>query len=171
MKTITLIFAIVALSLSTVNLGAQNLGIRAGADFATARAKALGVSISNNDTGFYVGLFTNFNASESFKIRPEANYINIDDTDLIQIPVLASLALAEKVAILAGPSFGFFLDKEEGTKSFNFGMEFGLSYDILENLLIEGRYSLGVTNLADGNYYDVTALKFSGIMVGLGYQF
>lgn len=154
----------------TLNMNAQNFGLRAGADFATAKAKFEGYNLSENETGFYIGAFTTLNVSESFKLRPEVNYISIQDLDQIQVPILAEIGLADKFNALAGPSFGFLLDSEEGSKSFNFGLDFGLSYDITEQVLVEARYSLGLSNLFDDNYGDAT-LKLHGLFVGIGYMF
>ena len=154
----------------TLNMNAQNFGLRAGADFATAKAKFEGYNLSENETGFYIGAFTTLNISESFKLRPEVNYISIQDLDQIQVPILAEIGLADKFNALAGPSFGFLLDSEEGSKSFNFGLDFGLSYDITEQFLVEARYSLGLSNLFDDNYSDAT-LKLHGLFVGIGYMF
>ena len=151
-------------------MNAQNFGLRAGADFATAKAKFEGYNLSENETGFYIGAFTTLNVSESFKLRPEVNYISIQDLDQIQVPILAEIGLADKFNALAGPSFGFLLDSEEGSKSFNFGLDFGLSYDITEQFLVEARYSLGLSNLFDDNYGDAT-LKLHGLFVGIGYIF
>ena len=61
----------------TLNMNAQKFGLRAGADFATAKAKFEGYNLSENETGFYIGAFTTLNVSESFKLRPEVNYISI----------------------------------------------------------------------------------------------
>ena len=154
----------------TLSLNAQNFGIRAGADFATAKAKFDGINISDNQTGFYIGAFTKLGVSEKFKIRPEANYINVKDADQIQIPVLAEIGLADKFNALGGPSFGFLLDTEEGEKSFNFGLDFGLSYNITEQFLAEARYSLGLSNLVEDNDFDAK-LKLHGIFVGIGFIF
>ena len=164
------IFLTIAVSTLLMNVNAQNFGIRAGVDFATAKADIDGFSISESETGIYIGFFAKLKISESFKIRPEANYINIKDLDQIQIPILAEVGLGDKFNALAGPSFGFLLDTEEGSKSFNLGLDFGLSYDITEHFLVEARYSLGLSNLAEDNFYDAS-LKLHGIFVGIGYIF
>jgi len=160
----------IAISTFLLSVNAQNFGIRAGADFATAKADLGGISVSENETGFYIGAFTTLKVSETFKIRPEVNYISIEDLDLIQPAIIAEIGIANKLNVLAGPSFGFLLDTEEGSKSFNFVLDFGLSYDITEQVLVEARYSLGLSNLYDDNYGDAT-LKLHGIFVGVGYQF
>jgi opacity protein-like surface antigen len=154
----------------TLNMNAQKFGLRAGADFATAKADFDSFKISDNETGFYIGAFTKFEVSESFKIRPEANYISIKDLDQIQIPVLAEIGISDKFNLMAGPSFGFLLDTEEGEKSFNFGLDFGLSYDISEQFLVEARYDLGLSNLVDYNEFNAS-LKLHGLFVGIGYVF
>ena len=55
-------------------------------------------------------------------------------------------------------------------KSFNFGAEFGLSYDLSKQFLIEARYNLGLSNLVDDNEFNAT-LKLHGLFVGIGYMF
>jgi len=153
-----------------LTIGAQNFGIRAGVDFATAEAEFDGISVSEDETGFYIGAFTRFKVSENFSIRPELNYISIDDLDQLQVPIIAEIGLSEKLNALAGPSFGFLLDTEEGEKSFNFGLDFGLSFDITTSFLVEARYSLGLSNLIDDNDFDVD-LKLHGLFIGVGYMF
>ncbi|MGM5470218.1 outer membrane beta-barrel protein [Flavobacteriaceae bacterium LMO-SS05] len=167
MKNLFLTTVIFVFALS---MNAQNFGLRAGADFATAKAKFEGYNLIENETGFYVGAFTTLKVSESFQIRPEVNYISIKDLDQIQVPILAEIGIADKFNALAGPSFGFLLDTEEGSKSFNLGLDLGLSYNITEQFLVEARYSLGLSNLFDDNYGDAT-LKLHGLFVGIGYMF
>lgn len=164
-----IILSIVTLSF-VMGASAQNFGLRAGVDIATAKAEFDGISISDNETGFYIGAFTRFEVSESFKIRPEANFISVKDLDQIQIPVLAEIGVSDKFNIMAGPSFGFLLDTEEGSKSFNLGLDFGLSYDITSQFLVEARYGLGLSNLAEDNEFDAK-LKLHGLFFGVGYMF
>jgi opacity protein-like surface antigen len=167
MKKIILTSVILVITLS---MNAQNFGVRAGADFATAKADFDGIKLSENETGFYIGAFTKIEVSEAFKIRPEVNYIYIKDLNQIQVPVLAEIGVSDKFNLLAGPSFAFLLDTEEGAKSFNFGLDFGLSYDISKQFLIEARYNLGLSNLVDDNEFNAT-LRLHGLFVGIGYMF
>ena len=153
-----------------IGASAQNFGLRAGVDIATAKADFDGISVSDNETGFYIGTFTKFEVSESFKIRPEVNFISVKDLDQIQVPILAEIGISDKFHALAGPGFGFILDAEEGTKSFNLSLDFGLSYDITEHFLVEARYGLGLSNLADDNEFNAD-LKLHGLFFGIGYIF
>ena len=167
MKKFILLAIIGVITLDTYS---QNFGVKTGVDFATAKAKFDGLTLSDNETGFYIGLFTKLSVSENFNIRPEANFISIKDLNQIQIPVLAEIELSDKFDILAGPSFGLLLNSEEGEKSFNIGLNFGLSYNITEHFLIETRYVLGISNLAEDNEFDAS-FKLSGFQVGIGYLF
>lgn len=165
MKNIVLTSVIFVLAFS---LNAQIFGIRTGADFSTAKADLGGINLSENQTGFYIGAFTKIKVSEKFTIRPEANYVNIKDSELIEIPILAEYGISEKFNLLAGPSFGFLMDTADDENSFNLSLDFGLSYDITKHFLIEARYELGLSNLTK---YDGANLKLHGLFVGIGYMF
>ncbi len=161
----TAIFATVMLTMN-----AQSFGVKAGADFATAKADFDGFKVSENETGFYLGVFTKIKVSESFNVRPELNYIGIKDLDQIQVPLLAEFGLSEKFNAVFGPSIGFILNTEEGEKSLNLGAALGLSYNISSKFLVEARYVLGLSNLVEDNEFDAS-LKLSSFQVGIGYQF
>jgi len=156
--------------ITIVSVSAQNFGVKAGVDFATAKAKFEGLTVSENETGFYIGIFTNIEISDSFSIRPEVNYVSIEELDQIRVPVLAAINVADSFTLLAGPSLGFLLDSDDEINSFNFGIDLGAAYDITDNFLIEARYNLGVSNLVDMDGMDAS-LKLSGFQVGVGYKF
>jgi len=161
---------VLVIALTTFGLNAQNFGVRAGVDLATAKAKFDGLSVSEDETGFYVGVYTKIEVSEGFNIRPEVNFVSIKDLDQIQVPLLVDFSLSDDFEVLVGPSFGFLLNTEEGMKSMNFGANLGLSYTIVENFLVEARYNLGISNLAEDNEFDAS-LRLSGFQVGIGFQF
>ncbi|WP_242084554.1 porin family protein [Aestuariivivens sediminis] len=152
-----------------ININAQNFGVKAGVDFATAKADYYGISESESETGFYIGAFTQLKVLENLKIRTEVNYIHVEDLDQIQLPLMVELEIVDKFNLLAGPSFGFILDPEVDGKAFNFGLDFGLSYNVTENFLIEAQYNLGLSNLIDDKFYDGT-VKLHGLLVGIGYN-
>ncbi|MCR8669203.1 porin family protein [Aestuariibaculum sp. M13] len=152
-----------------MNMNAQNFGVRVGANFATAKADFDGISISDNETGFYLGAYGELKVLENLKIRSEINYIYVKDLDQLQFPLLAKFAVSDKFNILAGPSFTFLQDAGEDEKSFNFGIDFGLSYNIWNKFDLEARYSVGLSNLAEDNYYDAK-IKLHGLFVGVAYN-
>lgn len=97
-------------------------------------------------------------------------YVAVKDFDQIQIPILAKFSVGEKFSLLAGPDIGFLMDAEEGVKSTNFGLDFGASYDVSENISIDAKYNLGLTNLIEDAPSGFSA-KINGIFLGLGYKF
>lgn len=138
-------------------------GVRAGVDFATVETKVtvpiLGtVSSKGSETGFFVGGFASIGVSESFAVQPEVLYVSIKDFSFLNVPVLGKYTVAEKINLLAGPSFNYLLDAEED--KFKVNVDFGGSYDITENIDVIARYSLGFGDS-----------KISGIFVGVGYTF
>lgn len=150
-------------------LNAQNFGFRAGADFATAKVEFDGISVSENETGFYFGAFAELKVLERLKIRSEVNYIYVKDLDQLQLPLLLKFDVTDKFNILAGPSFGFLQDAGEDEKSFNFGADFGLSYNVWDKFVIEGRYSLGISNLIEDDFYNAKG-KIHGLFIGVAYN-
>jgi opacity protein-like surface antigen len=145
-------------------------GVKAGVDFASMRAKFDNITVTESETGFYLGGFVDVAVSDKFHVQPELLYVSVKDLEQIQLPILAKFTVAEKFNLLAGPNLGFILDPGEGAKSFNFGFDFGASYDVTENLSLDAKYDLGLTNLIEGGNSDFNA-KLSGIFVGLGYKF
>lgn len=71
---------------------------------------------------------------------------------------------------MAGSSFGFLLDTEEGSKSLNIAADFGMFYKFIKQIFIEPIYSLGLNNLTETNDFNAS-LKLSELFIGLGHQF
>lgn len=134
-------------------------GVRAGVDFATVEVNVPGLgTVKGSETGFFVGGFASIGISASFALQPEMLYLSIKDANAILVPVLGKYTVAEKINLLAGPSFNYSLDAEED--EFKINVDFGGSYDVTENIDVAARYSLG--------FGDV---KMSGVFLGVGYSF
>jgi opacity protein-like surface antigen len=153
MKKLLLLAVIV---ISSVCLNAQNFGIKAGVDFASARVDGFG---SDSETGFFVGAFTSFNLSDKLLLQPELLYVNVKDLDFISLPLLLKFSVADKFNLLAGPSLTYFLDAED--EEFQLNLDFGVSYDVMENLDINAKYS----------YMLNKDWGVDGFFIGLGYKF
>ena len=82
----------------------------------------------------------------------------------------------DEFSLLAGPHFDYLLneDDREGLKPFGFGLAIGASFDITENVIIDARYSFGLSDRVDDieefEGFDVTA-KFNYLQIGLAYRF
>ena len=168
MKKLFLCAAMAAFAFTSIN--AQSFGVKAGVDFASAKEEINSDSATESETGFYVGVFAQFEISEQFAFQPELMYVSIEDLDQIHIPLLANYSVSEEFSILAGPSLGILLDTADGINSLNYGLEVGVAYDITEELLVEARYNIGLANLIE-DAPDDYSLKLSGFFVGLGYRF
>ncbi len=134
-------------------------------------ASSSAIKVTTNETGFYLGLaLSDLNVFGDFYLQPEVRFVGVKDFNQIQVPVLLSYGITEKFHAFAGPNFAFLLDAGDALESFNFALDFGLSYDVSEKISIDARYDWGQTNLLDGgdsNNY----LKINNIQFGLAYHF
>lgn len=175
MKKLLLSAIIASFAVMGVNAQDTNFGVKAGADFATITAKVSGISVSASETGFYVGGFAEIGVTESLSVQPEVLYVSIKDSEQISIPIMAKFSVTEQFDIMAGPALGYILDADEatdtepGTKSFNYGVEAGIAYNITDDLFVEARYNIGLANLVENAPSGFSA-KISGFFVGLGYR-
>ncbi|WP_242084705.1 porin family protein [Aestuariivivens sediminis] len=170
MKKILFFTVLTVLGLLILPAQEVNFGLKGGVDFASLRLEAEGENISTSETGFYLGALVEIQLSDNFDLQPELLYVSVEDLDFISIPLMVKYGITEEFKLIVGPSFGFILDAEEGEKSFNFGLEGGASYDIVDNFFIEARYSLGLANLledAPSGY----SIKLHGFFAGIGYKF
>ncbi len=170
MKKILFFAAFAVFGLLSVNAQETNFGVKAGADFASAKAKADAFSVTASETGFYIGGFAEIGISESFTFQPEVLYVSIKDFDQVAIPLMGKFSVSDQFNVLVGPSLGILLDTVDGQKSLNFSAEAGVSYDFSEDFFAEARYSIGLANLIEDAPSGVSS-KLSGFFVGVGYRF
>jgi opacity protein-like surface antigen len=117
------------------------------------------------------------NAAVSIKV----NYLNI--------PLMLKYGVTDKLFLEFGPQLGFLLsgkskfevtyggetdseeeDIKDSSKSFDFGLNFGASFDVAENIMIGARYNLGVSNINDDDRDDDKAQN-AVFYLSLGYRF
>jgi hypothetical protein len=159
-KFILSILAVAAFG--TANAQDIKFGVKAGVDFAVAKAKfdtGFGtVEASSSETGFFGGAFVNIGLNEKFSIQPEVLFIAIKDFNTVSVPVLGKYTIFDKFSAMAGPSFNYFLDAEED--EFKVNLDLGAMYQFTDNFDANAKYSLG--------FGDV---QVSGFFVGVGYTF
>lgn len=135
-----------------------------------ANSSLLNTSGTSSISGFLIGIyFTEIELGEKFELQPEVDFLLVKDLNEIQVPVLIKYNVADEFSVLAGPNAGYLLDAPTGLKSFNFGVDFGVAYDVGEKFNINARYGLGLSNLLENA--GGSSLKLSGFQVGFGYQF
>ena len=125
-----------------------NFGAQAGYLNMQEKATYDGTSISENYSGFYVGVLADFTLSESFHLQPSVNYANVDDTNFLIVPVMAQYHIQSSGFYLqAGPQGTFILeDTSDLINTFGLDLAFGAGYQINANFFVEAKYSLEVTN-------------------------
>ena len=120
--------------------------------------------------------------NETFKLTIKANYLNI--------PLMMKYGLTDKFALEFGPQLGFLLSakgKAEGTfdgqaiseeedlkdffKSIDFGLNFGASFDVAENIMIGARYNLGLSNIMDEEDSGDDKVQNAVFSFAVGYRF
>ena len=120
--------------------------------------------------------------SNSFNFQPELLYANYSEdgesSGILQLPLLIKYKPVAKLGILAGPQLDYLLNEEDAEvlKRLGFGLSLGASYDITENIIVDARYTFGLSNRFDDNGdlgvegFDVDA-KFNYLHIGLAYRF
>lgn len=161
-----------ALLLSGMWLQAQDVdfGVTAGYLNGEAKVKGDGLTISGNESGFYVGAVADFTLTEDFHIQPELVYASIDESDALFLPVMAKYYVAPKLNLQAGPQFVFSLEESvEDISSVEFDLAGGLGFDITEEFFIEARYSFQINNSYTGP--EDVKLRANYLTIGVGYTF
>ena len=130
-------------------------------------------------TGFQVGILYEYKVSDQFSLQPEIYYStqgseddDAGDLDLdfdykvnyLNIPIMAKYYLSSDGGFnfQAGPQFGLLLsgtlnqtgstseiDIKDDLKSLYIGVNFGLGYKFSNGLLLDARYNLGLSDIAD----------------------
>ena len=128
-------------------------------------------SATNEEAGFYLGLFADFEFSDSFFVQPEFLYANVDGASALFVPVLAKYYLFKGFSIQAGPQLGISLE-ETGSEIGTVSVEVagGLAYDISDTFFVEARYAQQLNNSYTGDIDDFT-IRGNGLFIGLGCRF
>lgn len=175
-KKLFFVAAFAMLSLSTY-AQETSFGVTAGYLNGQLKVSEDGYNVSDDGSGFYVGVLVDLEINESFHIVPGANYGNAEEANFIYVPVMAQYHIGESgVFLQAGPQATFLLEDDPGDAINTVGVDaaFGLGYEITENFFVEAKYALEVTNRFSEklrNYPGDLDLRLNTLMVGVGYKF
>ena len=190
MKKIFTILTVVALT-TTVSFAQAQFGIKAGFN-----NSAIGSSNSDmnelisSKSGMQFGGVAMFELSDAIQLRTGALYSQKGATildeisyalDYLEVPVDFAFMLGDGgFALGAGPYFAFVmsakakLDGEsediEDISGMDLGLNFGASYLINEQILIDARYGMGLMNLDSDSDSDETILN-GALQISVGYVF
>ena len=180
MKKLILIFAFLVLGLSQSNAQMLKFGVKAGANFASLEGD--GLEGLETYTSFHFGALLELKVFENFSLQPELLYSSqgakvnseaVDDINFnyVTVPVLAKFYLiSDRLSVEAGPQFSFLmndnLNDQFESKSFDFAAVGGLGFQITDNVFVQGRYVLGLTDTTSD-----AEIKNRVIQVSVGYRF
>ncbi|WP_281232068.1 porin family protein [Flavobacterium gelatinilyticum] len=130
-------------------------------------------------------------SAQGVRVKYSKAYFSSDEKvnlGYLNVPLMFKYYVIEGLNIEAGPQIGFLLSAKSkykvtddyGTVSSNddikrlcnsvdFGLNFGLGYDVTKNLSVGARYNLGLTNVYKSDYF--AKAKNSVISLTVGYKF
>ena len=101
MKKLALTAAIAVFTLTNIN--AQQIGALGG----ITSLQSAGDGESDSETGFHLGVFTEFEFSSTTSLQPELTYSSVDELDMISINGVFKYSLSDNFNLQAGPQIGF----------------------------------------------------------------
>lgn len=169
------LFLLGALALFGAMNAQTKFGLNAGYLGGYAKAKTPTETMTDSNSGFYFGGFAEFTASEKVKIQPGINYLNIDGSGAMQVPIMAKFYVDPKFNLQLGPQFIFdFSSVPAEFSSYynktNFALALGTAYEFTNNFFLEGRYSFQLNDHlknAPAGY----SVKANYLNLGVGYRF
>ena len=179
-------FAFLVITFSALSVSAQKpkLGITAGYQNMIAKASLLGISESDNSSGFFIGLNLEFKVSEKIHIQPGLNFSQAiersESSSILMLPVMVKYYLNNKFYLQGGPSLDFVLEDAEELNKFGIGAGVGAGFEINNNVYISTKYIFGINNrfnYSEGDFaglpIDVSGIKmkFNYLNFGIGYKF
>lgn len=150
----------------------------------------LGINIANttlaSGTGYYVGALTSIGIGESFGAQAELVYAKAGDLEYIQLPIMLKYFVIDGLYAQVGPQFSISTNANKvgnliedlfnsqdviGVNSLGVDLGFGAGYEILENLAVQARYSVELTNRIDGALGSITTGKANNLIIGIAFYF
>ncbi|WP_417444873.1 porin family protein [Joostella sp.] len=136
-------------------------------------------------------LYSSQGAHETFKTFDASGVNSLETTvrlEYLNVPVMLKYRVYKGLNVQVGPQVGFLLNAEQEVESgsngyelaetttninefvtdVNFGVNFGLGYELNNGLFFDGRYNLGVIDIAQ---MDNQEFKNHTFQVGFGYKF
>ncbi|GGG05648.1 hypothetical protein GCM10011344_02650 [Dokdonia pacifica] len=171
MRKIILSVAIGVLTLMGVNAQNIHFGAKGGINLASLDIENAAGTI-NGRTSFHLGGVVNIELSENIGIQSEllysaqganSNVNGFESTiklDYINVPVLLDYKVLDNFSLQGGPQIGFNINAETETDNSTFeipsvetidlALAFGAQYTLEQGIFFQSRYSLGLTDYAQG---------------------
>jgi hypothetical protein len=190
MKKLFTILTLVALT-TTISFAQAQFGIKAGFNNSAIGSSDSDVNeFFSSKSGMHFGGTAMFELSDAIQLRTGALYSQKGATffdeitfalDYLEVPVDFAFMLGDGgFALSAGPYFAFLMsakmkfdgesDDIEDISGMDLGLNFGASYLINEQILIDARYGMGLMNLDSDSDSDETSLN-GALQISVGYVF
>ena len=187
-------FVLIAVAIVSMSAMAQvQFGAKVGVDATNFWGKDVNHGMQLN---YQAGLVMEYKFSPKFAIAPEVVFAaqggkfklaevgdkkinNTFTTNYINIPVMLKYYVAPAFSIDFGPQVGFNvyskhkvgdekpIDIKEGTKSVDFGVGLGGTYNLTNNAFVQARYTMGLTDVFKGD----SDTKNGNIQLAFGMKF
>jgi len=169
----------------TAGFAQFSFGVNAGYNNSSIKSSAEEVSVSTNESGYFLGVVSQYFISGKLQLEGSVNYVLVEDSNFLQIPVLLKYYVGNTLLNLqAGPQATINLDEIYGPiNRTGLDLAFGAGYDITQHFFVFGRYAFELTNrTSEGiEYYvidespgpqtlDVTT-RLNTLNIGVGYKF
>lgn len=164
MKRIILVAVLFIATSATMQAQLLRFGVKAGVNFASQTGDAFPEQNFDKEgiTSYHAGLVAEIKLLEKFSIQPEllystqgASYKSAgqefkNKLGYLSIPVMAKFYLSKSFSLELGPQASFLLSEKndfdvKDSKTFDFGLNAGLGFKLTDNIFIQGRYGLGLT--------------------------
>lgn len=116
-------------------------------------------TIEDGRTGYFAGFFVGIPINEKLSFQPEFQYVQQGSNaealrvDYLQLPLAFNYDINEKFFVNVGPQLGLrvWSPNDSGLiDTFDYSVFGSIGYHITESIFIEGRYSLGLNDIATG---------------------
>jgi hypothetical protein len=108
-------------------------------------------------TGFYGGLFLDFNNGHDFSIQPEILYIVLNDFNFINAPIYAKYKVGNNFYLSVGPSLNYFFDFF--TNKFKIRADIATAYNISSIIAVHLKYTIGFQEITPNGLFVGAELK------------
>lgn len=160
-----LLLASILVCLTTVCLAQEiKYGIRGSLNVSNLDFDPDATFENKHRNGFAFAGFVDFGFSEELSLRTELQWSaegGKDEAiraDYIQLPIMLRLNVSERLSVGAGPQVNLKTWKNnDGFSTFAFSGVLGAEYMITDELFVDARYSIGLSNILDTDLTDVEA--------------
>ena len=131
-----------------------------------------------------------YEENRAYSSKATKNMVSKVNLTYLEVPIMFKYNVVEKLNVEFGLQIGFLIGAENNIvytitndvsrdiysldidakkmKSVDFGLNFGASYDITENIFVQARYNLGLTNV---NVLNMSSLDGNVFQISVGYKF